>query len=229
MARTVRSVLLLSFLVLLPRGAAAQTLEDYDYENLSFRGIGMDWGFVLPNKVKGTGAWGIRFDLGYLGPAVRIAPSIMWWSSELKRGELETLANQLSNLPALRDRGVALGADDLGTVDYSALSLSVDAQAVFTVPYDFMTYAGFGVGLYALNGRGDAIADTFIEDVLDATAPGVAFMAGAEKELIPHFRLYGEVRYTFASDLRFPGVRVGGAFLIPTGPAASATGPALPR
>jgi hypothetical protein len=221
--------LLLSFLLLLPHGAAAQTLEDYDYENLSFRGIGIDWGVVLPNKVEGTGAFGIRFDLGYLGPAVRIAPSITWWSSQLKSDELQRLAAQLSNLPALRDRGIVLTADDMGSVDYNALSLSVDGQAVFTVPYDVITYAGGGVGLYMLNGKGAAIANTFIEDVLDAVTPGVVFMAGAEKELIPHVRLYGEVRYTMAGDIRYPGIRVGGAFMIPTGTAASARGPNLPR
>ena len=29
--------------------ASAQELADYDYENLSFRGVGVDVGFIFPN------------------------------------------------------------------------------------------------------------------------------------------------------------------------------------
>ena len=82
-------------LMLAPAMAQAQTLEDYDYENLSFRGVGLDVGYIWPTKVAATPSYGIRVDLGYLGPGLRVVPSLTYWSSELKRAELDRLAEQL--------------------------------------------------------------------------------------------------------------------------------------
>ena len=63
-------LLVLAFGVAAP--AAAQDLADYDYENLSFRGIGFDWGFIWPTKVTSTATYSVRADLGFLGPSVRL-------------------------------------------------------------------------------------------------------------------------------------------------------------
>lgn len=216
MDRTVRSILLTALLLTLPTAARAQTLADYDYDQLSFRGIGLDWGLVWPNKAKATDAWGLRIDLGFLGPAVRIVPSITYWSSEMKRSELSRLADALNELPALRDEGVEIDAGDLGTVDWSDLAFSVDVQGVFTLPGDVViTYAGAGLGLHALNGSGESINDTFVEDLLDTAAAGFAVMGGAEFEPIRYLRLYGEARYALTSDIRYPQLRFGGAFMFP--------------
>jgi hypothetical protein len=207
--------------LLLPAAAAGQALEDYDYENLAFRGIGIDWGYIWPSKVDATPTYSIRFDLGYLGPAVRIAPMISYWSSSLKRSELDRLADQLEQLPPLMDAGVQIDAADLGDVDWSNLTIGVDAHVVWTAPLDIITYVGAGLGLHALNGRGDAIDDTFIEDLLDSTIAGAALMGGIEFQPIARLRLYGEARYTLASDIRYPGIRLGAALMLPAQPAAA--------
>jgi hypothetical protein len=151
---------------------AAQGLADYDYDNLSFRGVGLDWGYISPTKVDDTSLWGLRIDLGYLGPAIRVVPSLTFWSSTMRASELNRLATALENLPPLSSRGIDITADDLGIVEWSDLALNLDLHAVWTAPFDVFAYIGAGLGIHALNGRGDAIDDTFIEDLLD-TSPQV--------------------------------------------------------
>lgn len=221
MVRVLRPILAMVVILIVQSPVTAQTLEDYDYENLSFRGVGIDWGRVWPDKVDATGAWSMRIDLGFLGPAVRIMPTLTYWKSRMKRGELQSVADRLNQLPALQEQGVTLTREDLGTVDWSDVSFMVDTHAVFTLPWDVITFIGAGVGVHALNGKGTTIEDTFIEDLLDTVTAGVAVMTGAEYDIARNFRLYGEVRYTLASDVRYPGFRVGGALMLPGGTAAT--------
>lgn len=198
-----------------PMGAAAQGLADYDYENLTFRGVGFDYGHIWPSKVEATSLYSVRIDLGYLGPGVRVVPTIAYWSSQFRRSELERVADRLAQLPVLRAQGVTITADDLGTVELSDVSLGVDVHVVWTTPLDFFTYVGGNLGVHALNGRGDAIADTFIEDLLDSTNAGGAVMAGVEYQVLPRLRVYGEARYTLLNDVRYPGLRAGFALMMP--------------
>jgi opacity protein-like surface antigen len=193
----------------------AQDLADYDYENLTFRGMGFDYGYIWPDKVEATPTWSLRLDLGYLGPAVRILPTMSYWSSRLKQVELDRLADRLSALPALQERGVVISGSDLGTIEWSNLSLGVDAHVVWTAPLDIITFVGTGLSVHALNGRGEAIDGTFVEDQLDSTTAGLALMAGAELQVLPLLRIYGEARYTLVSDVRYPGLRIGAAFMLP--------------
>lgn len=200
----------------LPGGVGAQSLADYDYENLRLRGVGVDVGYIWPSNVEGTQVYSLRLDLGYLGPAVRIAPSLSYWNSQLKGEELDQLAERISELDPLQEQGVVLKGADLGKVGWSDLSLSVDAHLVWTVPLRLMTYLGAGVALHALNGRGNVVDDTFVEDLLDSTSAGLAFMAGIEAQPLPALRLYGEARYTLADAVRYPGIRVGAALMLPS-------------
>ncbi|HSL71126.1 MAG TPA: hypothetical protein VK864_12850, partial [Longimicrobiales bacterium] len=128
----------------------------------------------------------------------------------------ERLATQLNELPALSDRGVTITAAELGEIDWSNLTLGLDAHVVWTLPFGVFTYAGAGLGLHFLNGEGTAVGDTFIEDLLDTVTAGGAAMAGAEVPFSPSFRLYGELRYTLLSDVRYPGLRIGGSYMLPT-------------
>ncbi|HKJ01662.1 MAG TPA: hypothetical protein VJ997_04385, partial [Longimicrobiales bacterium] len=51
---------------------SGQDLADFDYENLSFRGFGAEWGYIWPDRVEPTQSYGVRMDLGYLGPGLSI-------------------------------------------------------------------------------------------------------------------------------------------------------------
>jgi hypothetical protein len=193
----------------------AQELADYDYVNLTFRGLGFDVGYIWPDKVRATPVWSLRLDLGYLGPAVRIAPSLSYWSSSMRTAELERLAERLSLIRPLQEQGVVVTAADLGRIDWSDLSLAVDAHVVWTAPLDIITFVGMGAAVHALNGRGEFIDDTFIEDLLDSTTAGLAFMTGFEVQPLARLRIYGEARYTLVSDVRYPGLRIGAALMLP--------------
>ncbi len=197
------------------RSARAQTLADYDYTNLAFRGAGVTWGYIWPTKVASTPTYGLRIDLGYLGPGIRIAPSLTYWSSSMRRGELDKLASRINALPALQKAGVTLTGADLGPVRWSDLALDVDGEWVVTTPSGLLTYAGLGLGLHALSGRGAAIQGTFVEDLLDTIAPAVTGLAGLEYRLNDRFRVFGELRLTAMGDVQYGGLRVGGALMVP--------------
>jgi len=213
-------------LLLAPAIGRAQTLEDYDYENLSFRGVGLDVGYIWPTKVTSTPSYGIRVDLGYLGPGLRVVPSLTYWSSELKGEELDRLAEQLSSLPALRNRGIVVSGSDLGKVDWSGLALGLDGQYVWVMPGGFLTYLGAGFSAHVLDARGDGIRNTFVEDALDALSAGLTGLAGIELEPVRRLRVFGEVRYTVLSDLRYPGLRFGMSFMLPGAAGATVVGSA---
>ncbi len=73
----------------LPHEARAQDLADYDYENLSFRGISFDVGYLYADKVEDTQTLGVRFDLGYLGPGFRLMPVCTNWEATLADTEVD--------------------------------------------------------------------------------------------------------------------------------------------
>jgi hypothetical protein len=222
--RTLARLVTACALLLCAGSARAQELADYDYENLSFRGIGFDYGYIWPSKVEATPMYSLRLDLGFLGPAVRLVPTLSYWSSRFRTDELDRLADRLSSLPPLQEQEVVITADDLGTVEWSDLTMSLDAHVVWTVPLDIIMFVGFGGSLHALNGRGDAIADTFVEDLLDSTTAGVALLGGAEFQPVSRLRIYGEARYTLVSDVRYPAVRIGAALMLPPRSVTSTSG-----
>lgn len=191
-------------LVAIPALTSAQSLADYDYEHLGFRGIGADLGWVWPNSLRSSEQIGLRLDLGYLGPGIRIIPSIGYWSSRFNDAEIDSLATRLGD-----QLGIAISGDDLGPVEWSDLSLSIDAQLVWHTPVNVLTFLGVGLGFHGLNGKGPAIEDTFVEDLLDSVAASVAGSGGLEMMVGDQLRAYVEGRYTFMIGVRYPSFRVG--------------------
>ena len=189
----------------------AMDLADYDYENLSFRGIGADLGRIWPSNLEEATVFRLRFDLGYLGPGVRIMPTLSYWKADVEEGEIAAFEEQLEEIS-----GLPPGSIDLGEVDISDLTLQVDAHFVWTTPIDALVYLGAGAGLHMLNGQGDGIDDTFIEDLFDSVMPGITALGGLEYSIIDRVRVYGEAHFTVVSDILSPGVRVGGAIMLPT-------------
>ncbi|HEX7119968.1 MAG TPA: outer membrane beta-barrel protein [Longimicrobiales bacterium] len=201
-------------LVAVPTAATAQTLEDYDYENLSFRGIGLEYGRIWPTKVEPTAAYTVKADLGFLGPGVRITPSLSYWSSAMDDDELSRLADQLSRL------GAPLTAEDLGRIEWRDVSLNVDGQYVIQASARVQPYLGLGAGVHVFDGRGAAVEETFIEDLLDSITAGVNAVAGVEVAPTERLRLGIEGRYTLLDDIRYPEARIGASFALPAGAAA---------
>jgi hypothetical protein len=181
---------------------AAQDLADFDYENLSWRGLGVEWGYLYPTRVEETQSIALRFDMGYLGPGLRIVPSATFWSSPLKDVEVAELEGSLARLIADQIAGPPPPVD-LGEITWSDVAVSVDAQVVWRVPFGVLTYAGLGGTIHILNGSGAAIEGTFVEDLLDSVTPGGNVHLGLEYPFHERLRLQGQGRYEVLGDLQY--------------------------
>jgi hypothetical protein len=220
--RRVLAVLALGLGLILSVGeVGAQTsLADYDYENLSFRGFSLEGGFIWPTRVEPTYTIGTRVDLGYLGPGLRLVPGVAYWSSTMKSSEVRKLERNIDDLVEGQfDPDSAYTGVDLGTIDWSDFILSMDGHFVWSVPLDLLTFAGGGVSLHFMNGDGEAISGTFVEDLLDSVKPGFNLHGGLEYPMFDGFRLYGVARYEMMEDLRYLELRIGGQIML-TGPAS---------
>ena len=191
---------------------AGQELADFDYENLSFRGVGLEVGQMWPSRVEPTQSVGIRMDLGYLGPGLRVVPSVGYWSSDFEGGEVRELEERVAEL-VVRETGEAASVD-LGTINWTDIKLGLDTHVVWRVPYGALTFAGVGAAAHLLNGDGDAINGTFVEDLLDSVTAGFNLHAGAEYPLTDRLRLYGQGRYEVLGDLQYVQVLSGLQFMI---------------
>lgn len=200
---------------LIAQGSAlqAQAIEDYDYENLEFRGIGMDFGMVDPVRMEPAFSMGVRADLGFLGPNVRIMPGLSFWSSTLREAEVNRLADQIRRV------GGGETTPELGEIFRSDLTLNADAHYVWYTDFNVRPYLGAGGAVHFLNGRGDAIDGTFVEDLLTTATPGVNAIAGVDVPLGPNFALTAEARYGLTTDVLVPALNVGGTWFF-GGPAA---------
>jgi hypothetical protein len=153
-------------------------------------------------------------DLGYLGPGLRIVPGISYWSSRMKAAEVRELEERVEDLV---DREAPLGAPpasvSLGQIDWSDLVIGVDGHVVWRVG-SALTYLGAGAAAHIMNGGGEAVADTFIEDLLDTVTAGANLHFGVEYPLSERLRIYGVTRYELAEPLQYFELRVGGQFMI---------------
>lgn len=201
--------------------AAAQDIADLDYEHLSFRGFAPEFGYMWTNRVENTETYGVRADLGYLGPGLRIVPSLMYWRSRLRDEEIMEFEDRLADLIADQNGGLRPTVD-LGTIRYTDISLTVDAHVVWELPLDLLTFGGFGVAAHIVDGDGDVIGDTFVEDLLDSLEPGFNLHVGAEYPVTDRMRLYTVGKYEVLPDLQYFHARIGWQFM--TGPNAPGEG-----
>jgi hypothetical protein len=212
-----RWTLFLLVLLLLPARAAAQGLADYDYENLQFRGLGVEFGRVWPTETRPAFSFGVRADMGYVGPNVRIIPSARFWSSSLRDSEVNRLADQIIRICEKQPGATCPTSLDLGEVQRSDLELAADAHYVFDLTAPVRPYAGAGLSLHLLNGRGEFINGTFVEDLLDTVVPGFDVIGGFDVPVAPSLKLLTEARVTLTSDVQFVNVVVGGSWTLPAG------------
>ena len=193
--------------------AAAQDMADYDYENLVLTGVGVHLAQVFPSRAEPTLSLNVRADLGLLGPNVRITPGLTYWASEMRNSEVEEIEQRIE--AACDQGGVPCPGIELGEIEISDLILDVDAHYLWTTDYFVEPYAGVGISLHLLNGSGDFVEDTFVEDLLDAIAPGLNLVGGLEFPIAGNLRVLGEARGVLTGTTRFISVGVGGAWRFP--------------
>ena len=213
MIRTRRSIAVMAAIFALgATGAHAQDIADIDYEHLSFRGVALEYGYLWPDRVENTSTYGLRFDLGYAGPGLRVVPSIMYWTSPLNASEIVEFQNRVQDLVAEQNGGARPDLD-LGRIDYTDIAFGVDAQVVWELPLDVLTFGGAGITAHIMDGDGEVINGTFVEDLLDSVEPGFNLHLGTEYPIKDNMRLYANGRYEVMPDLQYLQVRVGWQFM----------------
>lgn len=206
--------------LIVPSGLVGQDIADIDYEHLSFRGFGFDWGYMYPDRVEPTPTYAFRFDLGYAGPGLRIVPSISYWKSPIEAAEIDEFAARIKTL--VEDQNGQSITLDLGAIEYSDIAIGIDGHVVWELPLDLLTFGGLGVTAHILNASGAVIDGTFIDDALDSVTAGFNLHMGAEYPVTNSFRVYTVGRYEVMPDLRYFRVQVG--WQIMTGPNAPGEG-----
>jgi hypothetical protein len=152
-------------------------------------------------------------DLGYLGPGVRIVPSVTYWASDFKRSEVARLENRVESL-IQKQTGSPSPPVDLGRIRWSDVAIALDADVVWRVPLNVYTSAGLGVSAHVLNGSGAAVDGTFVQDLLSTVSAGVDVHAGAEYPVRRWLRLYGQGRYDLVENLSYFQLRLGAEILV---------------
>ena len=186
-----------------PDEAEAQEVVDYDYENLSFRGVAFDLGYLYADNVENTRTLGVRFDLGFLGPGFRIMPGVAYWSSDMARGEVGRFETRLATLTTTQGGTVPPGGFDLGVIDRSDLVLGLDGHYVWATPLNLFFSTGVGLSAHFLNGSGPGIDGTFVEDLLDSASAGFNLHAGLEYPISDRVRIHGRSKIEVLGDLNY--------------------------
>ena len=195
-----------------PADARAQ-LDQYDYEYLTFRGIGLDVGGLWANKVEPTVSFGGRVDLGYAGPGLRVVPGLRYWRSKIKAEEIATLEDQLRRILEEANPGQPIPEIELGSIRWSDVVLSLDGHFVWEIPFGALSFLGAGASAHFLNGSGEAVNETFVEDLLDRVSAGFNAHGGLEIPVSPSLRLYGQGRFEILDDLNYFELRAGVQFM----------------
>lgn len=184
--------------------AVAQSLEEYDYENLGLRALGVDVVWANAKDAKGAVGFGMRADLGFLGPYVRVVPRFAFWKADI---EDESVARFERNLEALcNPPGCSI---DLGELQRDYYIVGFDLQWTLA-DRTLAPYLGAGADLYILNDSGPAIKGTFLDDVV--VTAGLSGVAGLQFDTGKHLRLYADVRGTLVTSASNVAVYAGIAY-----------------
>lgn len=182
------------------RPAAAQNLEEYDYANLGVRAIGAEVIYVSASQNEGTFGLGAKIDLGFLGPGVRVVPRFGFWTADVEGADVDELERQLEEVSELEP-----GSINLGAIERSAYVVGADLHYIAAISR-VSPYIGAGLDIYALNDDGNAIRNTFLDDLV--ITAGVSAVGGVQVAVSPDWSVFGEFRATAVSDAS----SLGGAF-----------------
>ena len=196
-----------------PIETQAQDLADYDYENLSLRGISFDVGYLYADNVEATRTLGVRFDLGFLGPGFRLMPGVTYWESEMSQTEVTQFETRLGTLTEDQGGTTPPGGFDLGTIDRSDVVVGLDGHYVWAIPLNLFFLTGVGLSAHFLNGGGAAIDGTFVEDLLDSVSAGFNLHAALEFPLADRIRLHAGSKVEVLGDLNYVEFRGGLSFI----------------
>ena len=203
--RTLGLVLPLFAGVLLGAGdAAAQNLAEYDYENLGLRAIGVDVVWANAKDAKGTVGFGVRADLGLLGPQVRVVPRFAFWKADIEEQSVLKFEDNLEDLCTPPGCNI-----ELGDLQRNYWILGFDLQWILSNPL-VAPYLGVGADLYILDDSGQAIKGTFLDDAV--VTAGLSAVGGLQFDPGKHLRLYVDARGTLVTSASNVAIYAGVAY-----------------
>jgi len=154
---------------------------------VGLRSLGVDMGFVDPDKVSGTVGFGAFANMGNITPDIRLVPHIGYWSKSEEFFGTKTRVNDIS--------------------------FSTRGQYMFPVSSPkFRPYAGLGVGMHVV---GVKVSDPGppATDVSDSrTKLGMDLGGGFVTMLSQKNDLYVDFWYTAVSDVAQLSMKVGISF-----------------
>jgi opacity protein-like surface antigen len=205
----VRAVVLatLAFTAHPPLRLSAQgVLEQFSYDSLRLSGLQADLGALGASRLRGTIVGGVRLDVGYIAPRVRVLLGLSYFRGDFDRKAIADLTGKLRSIVTDPDSNFTI---DVGRISWADLTGDVDLQYVFPQGRSVTTYLGLGVGVHLRNGSGKAIDGTFVEDALDGISAGLNGTIGAEFGLGLRWRLTVEGRGVVSTDLSTASLRAG--------------------
>ena len=204
---------LAAVVILAPTGTRGQELADYDYANLSFRGVLFEGGYIFADNVENTEIFALRFDLGFLGPGFRLVPGVARWTSSMAQDEVEDFEARLGALSLAQGGTLPPGGFDLGVISRDDVIVTLDGHYMWSVPLDLFLWTGVGMSAHFLNGSGPAVDGTFVEDLLDSVSAGFNVHGGLEYPFTSRVRAYGGGKLELLGDLRYVELRFGLSYI----------------
>lgn len=104
---------------------------------------------------------------------------------------------------------------DVGGVSWSDLAIELDLQYVIGIGAKVASFVGVGLAAHVMNGSGESIGGTFVEDALDRMDLGLNLSLGTHVQLVPSVYLTMDVRGSLATELRSAAARAGLMYRIP--------------
>jgi len=198
-----------------PRRSVAQgVLSEFSYDNLRLSGIQVDVGSLGSRDLRGTLTGGLRVDVGYRAPHVRMLLGVSYARSQFTQRAVARFNRQLLALVTDPDSNATI---DVGRISLGDLTTDLDLQYVFNDGRPFTAALGLGVGVHFRNGSGRAINGTFVDDALDGIAPALNGTFALGMDLTRAWRFTGEVRGMLLSNFSTASGRVGFMFRLPGG------------
>lgn len=156
-----------------------------------------------------TGA--VRVDYGRIAPRVRVLLGGSYFKGDFKEGEILEFEQKLCDLVS---PGTACDID-IGAITWSDIELDLDLQYIAEAGQRLTGFFGVGLGFHIMNGAGDAISGTFVEDALDRIDLGLNLSVGAQLQLTRLFFVTLDLRGGLATELRTAAGRAGFMYRIP--------------
>ena len=198
--------------LLIPNVLGAQgLLEQFSYEGLRFTAIGADAGIVVSDALTAEPTVGVRLDLGWFAPKIRLVVGGSYFRGAYNTEEITRFENQLE---AVIGGGTSI---DLGTIKLTSWQAFLDLHYLPAPDSRVRPYGGLGLGIHVRDGDGAAIDDTFVEDALDTIAAGLAAVLGIEVGIAGRVSWTAEARGDLTSELLSASFRTGFMVAFPQG------------